>query len=125
MARKTDEERLRELEKKIEQTKEKKQQLKNRLKQKERKERTRRLIQVGAIFEDYFDFEGVEKAQQYAYSFQDSARKNKETIERIDMEETKKHKKTIYKEPEEEIKIPENKTEYKTEEERRNGNEKD
>ena len=55
MARKTDEERLKELEKKIEQIKVQKQQVESRLKEKERKERTRRLIQVGAIFEKYFD----------------------------------------------------------------------
>lgn len=51
MARKTDEERLQELEKKIEQAKAKKLQIERRMKEKERKERTRRLIQVGAIFE--------------------------------------------------------------------------
>jgi len=51
MARKTDEERLQELEKKIGQAKAKKLQIERRMKEKERKERTRRLIQVGAIFE--------------------------------------------------------------------------
>ncbi len=51
MARKTDEERLQELEKKIEQAKAKKLQIERRMKEKERKERTRRLIQVRAIFE--------------------------------------------------------------------------
>ena len=55
---KTDEERLKELEEKMEQMKVQKQQVESRLKEKERKERTRRLIQVGAIFEKYFDIIG-------------------------------------------------------------------
>lgn len=60
MTKKTDEERLQELEKKIEQTKAKKQQITTRIKEKERKERTRRLIQIGALFEKYFDLKDIE-----------------------------------------------------------------
>lgn len=52
--RKSPEERLQELDKKLEQIKAKKQLLQTQLQQKERKERTRRLIQVGAIFEKHF-----------------------------------------------------------------------
>ncbi|NBD28375.1 DUF3847 domain-containing protein, partial [Paenibacillus sp. T1] len=52
--RKTPEERLAELNKKMEQLKAQKQRVQAQLSQKERKERTRRLIQVGAIFESQF-----------------------------------------------------------------------
>ena len=52
--RKTPEERLAELNKKMEQLKAQKQRVQAQLSQKERKERTRRLIQVGAIFENQF-----------------------------------------------------------------------
>ena len=44
-----------------------KQQIESRLKEKERKERTRRLIQIGAIFEKYFDIEGVDQAEKIAF----------------------------------------------------------
>lgn len=49
--RKTDEERLLELEQKMKQLEAQKKQLEARTKEKERKERTRRLIQIGAIVE--------------------------------------------------------------------------
>ncbi|NOJ74077.1 DUF3847 domain-containing protein [Paenibacillus alvei] len=52
--RRSTEERLEELDKKMEQLKAKKQQLRAQVSQKERKERTRRLIQIGAIFEKQF-----------------------------------------------------------------------
>lgn len=66
MAIKTDVERLQELERKLEQIKAKKQQVESRMKEKERKERTRRLIQVGAIFEKYFDIIDVDQAEKIA-----------------------------------------------------------
>ncbi|MDQ0216865.1 hypothetical protein J2S13_003363 [Oikeobacillus pervagus] len=37
------------------------------MKEKERKERTRRLIQVGAIFEKYFEIEDVDQAEKIAF----------------------------------------------------------
>lgn len=52
--RRSPEERLAELNKKMEQLKAQKQRVQAQLNQKERKERTRRLIQVGAIFEKQF-----------------------------------------------------------------------
>jgi hypothetical protein len=52
--RKSPEERLQELDKKLEQIKAKKQQIQTQLQAKERRARTRRLIQVGAIFEKRF-----------------------------------------------------------------------
>jgi hypothetical protein len=54
MPRRTEEERLAELDKRMEQLKAKKQMLQAQINQKERKARTRRLIQIGAIFEQYF-----------------------------------------------------------------------
>lgn len=89
MARKTDAERLLELEKKIEQIKVKKQQVESRLKEKERKERTRRLIQVGAIFEKYFEIEGQEEAEKVAVAFQRNVLKNKEKVVTMSLEQLK------------------------------------
>ncbi|WP_199880731.1 hypothetical protein [Bacillus massiliglaciei] len=65
MARKLDEEGLRELEEKMEQIKAKKQ-------QEERKERIRWLIQVGAVFEKYFNIIGEDQAEKVAYGLQQS-----------------------------------------------------
>lgn len=52
--RRSPEERLAELNKKMEQLKAQKQRVQAQVNQKERKDRTRRLIQVGAIFEKQF-----------------------------------------------------------------------
>lgn len=54
MTRRSPEEQLNDLEKRMDQLKAKKQQLQVKINQKERKERTRRLIQIGAIFEKQF-----------------------------------------------------------------------
>lgn len=63
MTRRTEEERLAELDQRMEQLKAKKQRLQSQVSQKERKARTRRLIQIGAIFEQYF---GVQINEQMA-----------------------------------------------------------
>jgi flagellin-specific chaperone FliS len=89
MARKTDEERLRELEEKMEQMKARKQQVENRMKEKERKERTRRLIQVGAIFEKYFDIVGVDQAEKIAFGLKEVVEKNKEKLLNMNLEKSK------------------------------------
>ncbi|HWK24757.1 MAG TPA: hypothetical protein VNS08_17220 [Ureibacillus sp.] len=89
MARKTDAERLLELEKKMEQLKARKQQVESRMKEKERKERTRRLIQVGAIFEKYFDIEDVNQAEKIAFAMREHVEKNKEKIMTMDLEKFK------------------------------------
>lgn len=52
--RRTPEEQLAKLDEKMEQLKAKRQQIRSQISQKERKERTRRLIQIGAIFERQF-----------------------------------------------------------------------
>ena len=98
MARKTDEERLKELEKKIEQIKVQKQQVESRLKEKERKERTRRLIQVGAIFEKYFDIADVDQAEKIAFALKKHVENNKEKILAIDLEKSKEKAELIDKE---------------------------
>ena len=95
MARKTDEERLRELEEKMEQIKARKQQVESRLKEKERKERTRRLIQVGAIFEKYFDIVGVDQAEKIAFGMKEIVEKNKEQLLNIDLEKSKEKNEMI------------------------------
>ena len=99
MARKTDAERLRELEKKMEQLKARKQQVESRMKEKERKERTRRLIQVGAIFEKYFEIEDVDQAEKVAFAVQDFVKKNKEEIfKKLDLEKSKEKGEIVLKE---------------------------
>ena len=95
MARKTDVERLRELDEKMEQMKAKKQQVESRLKEKERKERTRRLIQVGAIFEKYFDIVGEDQAEKVAFGMKEIVEKNKEQLLNIDVETSKEKNKMV------------------------------
>lgn len=107
MARKTDEERLKELEEKMAQIKAKKQQVEVRLQQKERKERTRRLIQVGAIFEKYFDIVGEDQAEKVAYGMKDAVEKHKEKLLTIDVEKSKNANKIVYEVQEERLITPE------------------
>ncbi|MGD6969358.1 hypothetical protein ACQCVP_23525 [Rossellomorea vietnamensis] len=111
MARKTDEERLKELEEKMEKIKAKKQQVASRLQQKERKERTRRLIQVGAIFEKYFDIVGEDQAEKVAYGMKGAVDKHKEKLLTIDVEKSKKENEIVYEVQEEKLFIPENEVE--------------
>jgi len=54
------------IDKKIQQLKNQKQVLLTKERQKERKERTHRLIQVGAIFEKYLNITTVEQAEEIA-----------------------------------------------------------
>ena len=74
MAGQTKEERLKKIDEKLSQLKAQKQALLAREKEKERKERTRRLIQIGAIAEKYLNCEGVEPAQ-FETIMQDIAKK--------------------------------------------------
>lgn len=90
MVRKTEEERIAELELKIEQAKAQKQKLQARMREKERKERTRRLIQIGANFEKYLGIETVEQALQLIATYKDSIDKNKAKIHSVGMEEVRK-----------------------------------
>jgi hypothetical protein len=94
--RKTDEERLKELEAQIEKIKAKKQQIANRIKEKERKERTRRLIQIGAIFEKYFNIEDEKQAEKIAYGMKDTVKKHKEKLLNIDVEKSKGTNSIVY-----------------------------
>ena len=96
MARKTDAERLLELEKKLEQLKARKQQVESRMKEKERKERTRRLIQVGAIFEKYFDIEDVDQAEKIAFGMKGIVVKHRQELMNIDLKQCKEQNKIIY-----------------------------
>lgn len=94
MTKKTEQERIEELEEKMKKMKAKKQQLEARMKEKERKARTKRLIQVGAIFEKYFEFEGEEDAEKIALAYQKSVKENKEKILSRSVEEIEKMKNT-------------------------------
>lgn len=103
MARKSDAERLQELEEKMEQIKARKQQVASRIQAKERKERTRRLIQVGAIFEKYFDIVGEDQAEKIAYGMKDAVQKHKEKLKTIDVEKSKKENRIVYETQEEHL----------------------
>jgi hypothetical protein len=107
VARKTDSERLQELEEKMEQIKARKQQVASRIQQKERKERTRRLIQMGAIFEKYFDIVGEDQAEKVAYGMKDAVKKHKDKLLKIDVEKSKEQNQVVYEVGEEGLIIPE------------------
>jgi multidrug resistance efflux pump len=80
LTKKSKEEQLEALEQKLEQIKARKQKIEAQLREKERKERTRRLIQVGAIFEKYFDIHSVEEAEAMAAKFSEEVKKSKQEI---------------------------------------------
>ena len=90
MARKTDRERLQELEEKMEQMKARKQQVESRIKEKERKERTKRLIEIGAIFERHFEITSKEEAEKIAWGFKKVINNRKEDLAKLSIDELKK-----------------------------------
>lgn len=114
MARKTEEERLKELDEQIEKIKARKQKIESQLRTKERKERTRRLIQVGAIFESYFG-KGLdeEEAEKIAFAVKDHVRNNKDKIAKINIEKSKEAESKGLKYPvfEEKMIVPDKKNE--------------
>lgn len=68
---------LKKIDEKMAQLKAQKQAILSREKAKERKERTRRLIQIGAIMEKYLKLDSVEKAEAFGqYMTSDVARFN-------------------------------------------------
>jgi hypothetical protein len=93
MVRKSDEERLRELEEQMEKMKARKQQIQSRLSQKERKARTKRLIEVGAIFEKHFEIEGQEQAEKIALMLKNYVAKHKKKFLSMPIEEIKEQNK--------------------------------
>lgn len=76
--RKSEQERLLEVEQKIEQLRAKKQQLEAKVKEKERKERTPRLIQIGAIFEKWCGLQSVEEAEVIAKAISEQGKQWRE-----------------------------------------------
>lgn len=72
--------------------------MEKRLKEKERKERTRRLIQVGAIFEKYFEISDVDQAEKIAATLAKYVKSNKEKIMAIDLDKSSKKTEMIHKE---------------------------
>lgn len=80
MAQKTGEERIQEIETKINQLETRKIRLGNRLNEQKRKERTRRLIQVGAIFEKYFEIEGEVEAELIASKLANHVKQHKHDL---------------------------------------------
>lgn len=67
-------ERLAKIEKKISQLKAREQRIKAELNQQERKARTRRLIQIGAIFETGFEISSTAEAELLVRKLQDQAK---------------------------------------------------
>lgn len=90
MARKTEEERLIDLDEKIKKMQLEKQRLANQVRQKERKERTRRLIQVGGLIEKHFEIEGEEETIKLIASFKETVIKNKEKMLAMDIDQARK-----------------------------------
>ena len=83
----------------MEQLKARKQQVESRMKEKEKKERTRRLIQVGAIFQKYFDIEDVDQAEKIVFAVQDFVKENKKQIfKEFDLEKSKEKGEIVVKE---------------------------
>src|SRR5579875_2428482 len=87
MARKSELERLHELEDQMNKIKARKQQLEARLKEKERKARTKRLIEVGAIFEKYFEITDQEDAEKIAIYLSSTVARKKEEVLKMTKEE--------------------------------------
>ncbi|MED5052563.1 hypothetical protein P9850_12120 [Anoxybacillus rupiensis] len=81
--RKSEEEKLAEIELKMKQLQEKQKRLKAQIKEKERKQRTRRLIQIGAIFEKWFELESIQEAEQVARAFHESVKSNRDKWKQI------------------------------------------
>ena len=90
MARKTDSERLQELDEQMAKIKAKKEQVENRLKEKERKERTKRLIEIGAIFESHFEIKSKEEAEKIVWGLKKLVTNRKEDILKLSIEDLKK-----------------------------------
>lgn len=89
LARRTEEERLVDLEEKIRKMQLEKQRLENQVRQKERKERTRRLIIMGGLLEKHLGIKSEEEAIKMIASFQDPIMKNKEKMKQLDIEVAK------------------------------------
>lgn len=127
MARPTDQERLEKMDKKIQQMQARKHQLKNRVEQRERKARTHRLIQVGAIFESYIvDTRGIngkkevlspEQAKKIAFRSAEYIKENMEDILKTDVEKSMEQGKTVYEIEGEKIIIPDTNAKYNKENE--------
>lgn len=69
MSIQTSQDRLMQIEKKEKQLQKKKNELQQKINSEDRKKRTRRLIQTGAISEKYFECESLEEAEQIAIQF--------------------------------------------------------
>lgn len=96
MNQKTHGEKLQELDIKINQLEARKERMANRFNEQERKKRTRRLIQVGAIFEKYFEIEGEEQAEKIALATNKQIKENKDRLMEIDIKQSIKQKQIIY-----------------------------
>lgn len=77
----TNDERLKSIDEKIAQLKAQKQAITNREKEKQRKARTRRLIQLGALAEKYLNCEGV-TPENFEAILKDFLKKNAETTDK-------------------------------------------
>src|SRR5690606_32636215 len=106
LGQKSNGERLQELNTKISQLEAKKVRMLHRFKEQENKARTRRLIQVGAIFEKYFDIVGVEEAEKIAIGLNKTVKKHKDELMKINVEKSKQQNKIIFETKEESLIIP-------------------
>lgn len=117
MGQKTHGEKLQELDTKINQLIARKELMKNRFKERERKQRTRRLIQVGAIFEKYFEIEGQEQAEKVAFRSAEFIKERLDDFLKTDVEKSKQNNKIVYEMEEEKLIIPHEQADYKAKQE--------
>ncbi|WP_437834678.1 hypothetical protein ACQRXC_29610 (plasmid) [Niallia taxi] len=89
MARKSEEERLLDMDEKIKKMQAEKQRLANQVKQKERKARTQRLIRMGGLLEKYLGITGEEETIKLIASFQKSILENKDRVHAMDINQAR------------------------------------
>jgi len=89
LARKTEEERLLEMDEKIKKMQAEKQRLANQLKQKERKARTQKLIRMGGLLEKHLGITGEEETIKLIASFQKSILENKDRVNAMDINQAR------------------------------------
>lgn len=89
LARKTEEERLLEMDEKIKKMQAEKQRLANQVKQKERKIRTQKLIRMGGLLEKHLGITGEEETIKLIASFQRSIFENKDRVNAMDINQAR------------------------------------
>ncbi|WP_221568958.1 hypothetical protein [Alkalihalobacillus sp. TS-13] len=96
MSGKTNQERIEEIEQKINQLKVKKTQIENRERERKKKARTKRLIQIGIIFEKHFGITDEVEAEKMAWAFKQTINKDRFRIKDIDLIRSRERNEAVY-----------------------------